>query len=365
VKLAFVVVTYQGERYIRPLLATLRASTDLSEAVVVVVDNASSDGTMEILRDEERAWASERQANGGGENEGGTLRVLPQDRNTGFAGGCNIGIAEARRLGAAYAVLLNQDLELATGWLPPLIDVMDRRPEVAAAQPLIVLHGEPDLVNTGGNALHFCGFGYCGDYRQPASRAFPDPDEVRPVAYASGAALVLRLDALAHAGAFDERLFLYHEDLDLQVRLRQLGYECVVVAKSRVGHKYDASFSPRKMRYLERNRWYILIKDWPLARLAVAAPVLIGVEAAVLVLAARGGWLREKLGTYSEVVRALPDLLRDRREVQARRAATANDVQHVVGEIHFEGFDHPIVTRVANPLLARYWRAARALLRVP
>jgi GT2 family glycosyltransferase len=352
VKVAFVVVTYQGERYVGPLLATLRASTDLRDAVVLVVDNASTDGTVRVLREAEPTW-------------GAGLRVLPQDRNTGFAGGCNVGIAEARRLGATYVMLLNQDLELAPGWLPPLLEVMDRRPDIAAAQPVVVLHQEPELVNTGGNALHFCGFGYCGNYREPAARVFPDAREVRSVAYASGAALLLRLDALDRSGAFDERLFLYHEDCDLQVRLRQLGYECVVVAASRVAHKYDAGFSARKMTYLERNRWYLLIKDWPLARLAVAAPALLGTEAAVLVMAARGGWLRGKLGTYREIARALPTLLRDRREVQARRTPAANDGEHLVGEIRFEGFDHPIVTRFANPLLSRYWAVARRLLRVP
>ena len=138
-----------------------------------------------------------------------------------------------------------------------------------------------------------------------------------------------------------------------------------MVAASRVAHKYDAGFSARKMTYLERNRWYLLIKDWPLARLAVAAPALLGAEAAVLVMAARGGWLGGKLGTYGEIARALPALLRDRRDVQARRAPAANDVDHLVGEIHFEGFDHPIVTQFANPLLSRYWALARRFLGVP
>ena len=364
--LAFVVVTYQGERYIGPLLDTLRASTDLRDTVVVVVDNASTDGTLDVLRAAERTWADgPPAASDGAGGAAGALRVLRQDRNTGFSGGCNAGIAEARRLGARYVMLLNQDLELAPGWLPPLLAVMEARPDVAAAQPVIVLHAEPALLNTGGNALHFCGFGFCDRYRAPAAEVFPDPKEVRSVPYASGAALLLRMEALERVGGFDERFFLYHEECDLQIRLRQLGYDCVAVAASRVAHKYDASFSPRKMTYLERNRWYVLIKDWPLARLLVAAPALAGAELAVLALATRGGWLRGKLGTYRDIARALPGLLRSRREVQARRVAAANDGDHLTGEIRFEGFDHPILTRFANPVLARYWAAARGLLRVP
>jgi len=356
VKLAFVIVTYHGERYVRPLLDTLRANTDLTNAEVIVVDNASSDGTLGILHEEQQTWTARTQ--------GGRLHVLPQDRNTGFAGGCNIGLAKARALGAKYAMLLNQDLELRPGWLEPLVQVMDARPEVAAAQPLVLLHAEPDLVNTAGNAIHFCGFGFCDRYREPASVVFPAGNEVRSVPYASGAALLLRLEALDRTGDFDERLFLYHEDCDLQIRLRQAGYECVVVSASRVAHKYNAEFSGRKMIFLERNRWFLLLKDWPLSRLLVALPALMGAELAVLVLATRSGWLRGKLGTYGEIVRAFPGLMRDRKAVQARRSSSANDGQYLTGEIRFEGFDHPILTKFANPLLARYWWFARRVLRV-
>jgi len=355
VKLAFVVVTYFGERYIVPLLDTLRANTDLADTAVIVVENASTDGTRALLQAQAETWQA---------RTGGQLRVLLQERNTGFAEGCNIGLAEARRLGAPYAMLLNQDLELTPGWLPPLLAAMDARPQAAAAQPVIVLHDAPDRLNTAGNAIHFCGFGFCDRYRAPVDEVLPDPAEVRSVPYASGAALLLRLSALEQAGGFDERLFLYHEDCDLQLRLRQLGYDAVVVAASRVAHKYDAGFSPRKMLFLERNRWFLLLKDWPLPRLVAAAPALLGTELAVLALAAKGGWLAGKLKTYGEIARALPGVLADRRAVQARRAAGANDGDYLTGALTFEGFDHPLITKVANPVLSRYWAFVHRVLGV-
>jgi len=355
VKLAFVVVTYFAERYVVPLLDTLRANTDLTGTVVIVVENASTDGTRALLQTQQETWTA---------RTGGQLRVLPQDRNTGFAEGCNIGIAEAKRVGVPYVMLLNQDLELAPGWLPPLLAVMDARPEVAAAQPVIVLHDQPDRLNTAGNAIHFCGFGFCDRYRAPVAEVLPDPGEVRSVPYASGAALLLRLAALEKAGAFDERLFLYHEDCDLQIRLRQVGYDVVVVAASRIAHKYDAGFSARKMAFLERNRWFLLLKDWPLPRLLAAAPALAGTELAVLALAAKGGWLRAKLNTYREIARALPGVLADRKVVQARRSSEASDGDYLTGALTFEGFDHPLVTKVANPLLSRYWSFVHRVLGV-
>src|SRR5262249_4451320 len=151
------------------------------------------------------------------------------------------------------------------------------------------------------------------------------------------------------------RLFLYHEDLDLQVRLRQAGWDCVLVPRSVVLHKYTPTFSAYKYGQMECNRWFVLLKEWPTRRLFAAAPVLLGVELAVLVFALRGGWLREKLRGYRELVAALPSLLADRRALLAARVPDASDRQVLTGKIEFEGLDHPIITRVANPLLSAYW----------
>jgi GT2 family glycosyltransferase len=349
-KLAIVVVTYQAERYLDGLFSTLKQHTQLDDVAVVVVDNASSDGTLAELSRISQSWPG--------------LHVLPQARNTGFAEGNNIGLRWARERGAAFALLLNQDIEVTPNWLQPLLSLMDTRPDVAAAQPLVVLHSEPHLINTAGNELHFCGFGYCGAYRQAIDSLPPDA-QPRSVAFASGAALLLRMDALAQSGDFDEKLFLYHEDCDLQIRLRQLGYDCVLVPASRVLHKFTARFSARKYALLDRNRWLVLLKDWPLARLAVAAPALAGSELAVLVFAARQGWLREKLSSYAEILRLLPAVMRDRRQVQGNRSPGATDGASLTGSIRFSGLDHPIITRVANPLLSAYWSFARKVLHVP
>lgn len=349
-KLAIIVVTYQAEPYLDGLFSTLQQHTDLHDIEIVVVDNASSDATLAKLDRIRQAWSN--------------LHVLPQTRNTGFAEGNNLGLRWARERGAAFALLLNQDIEVTAGWLKPLLSVMDARPEVAAAQPLVMLHSEPQLINSAGNQLHFCGFAYCGAYRQGIDSVRPEQG-IRSVAYASGAALLLRMDALARAGDFDEKLFLYHEDCDLQIRLRQLGYDCVLVPESRVLHKYTERFSARKYALLERNRWLVILKDWPLARLVAAAPALAGAELAVLLFAARRGWLRAKLASYGEILRLLPAVVGERRQVQKNRSPGATDGAWLTGSVRFPGFDHPAITRVANPVLSAYWSLARKILREP
>lgn len=346
---AIIIVTFRARAYLAGLFASLARHTDLSALRIIVVENDSDDGTREELARVTSGWAN--------------VELLLQARNTGFAEGNNIGLARARELGAEFAVLLNQDLELLPSWLEPLLEVMAERPEVAAAQPLILLHSDPRLLNTAGNQLHFCGFGYCGDYLRAVDE-LPLAASVRSVAFASGAALALRMSALAQSGDFDEMLFLYHEDCELQVRLRMLGYDCVVVPKARVLHKYTAQFSAKKYALLDRNRWLVLLKDWPVERLFIAAPALIGTELAVLFFSAKSGWFRDKLASYGEIATRLPRVMRERKRVQRLRVAHATDGAVLTGAMHFDGFEHPIITRFANPLLSAYWRFARGTLKV-
>jgi GT2 family glycosyltransferase len=346
-QVAISIVTHQSRAHLDELFASLRAHTDLDRTPIIAVDNASTDGSVERLRELSSALPH--------------LEVLAQPRNTGFAGGNNIAIERARRLGVRYVLLLNPDTAVTPGWLDALVAVMEARPEVAAAQPLLMLWDEPERINSAGNRIHFCGFAYCGGYRQSKDEAGVN-GQVLSVPYASGAALCLRMSALDEVGVFDERMFLYHEECDLQLRLRHLGHECVLVPTARVLHKYGSGFTPQKYGWLERNRWMMLIKDWPAARLVVAAPALAAVEVAVLVFAARSGWLPQKFWAYGELIRHLPETLAARSEIQARRR-WSTDIWHLTGEMQHPGIDHPLLTHVANPLLTAYWRAARKVLR--
>lgn len=347
-RIAILIVTYNGRDYVAELFASLRAHTRLDEVVIIVVDNGSTDGTVEALHAE-----AARTPN---------LTLLCQRENSGFAGGNNIGLAEARRRGVEFALLLNHDTVVTPGWLDPLLAVMESRADVAAAQPLLVLHEEPELVNTAGNQLQFCCFGYCGDYRRRVVDLGLGKEPIS-VPYATGAALLLRMAALDRVGDFDPRLFLYHEDLDLQVRLRQAGYDCVLVPTAVVRHKYTASFSPAKYVWIERNRIIVLLKSWPLPLLLAAGPALLAAQLAVMGFAARGGWLGRLMRGYGQVVRQAGAILAERKKIQHARSPNATDLDVLSSGIHFEGFDHPILTSVANPLLAAYWRMIRPLVK--
>jgi hypothetical protein len=88
----------------------------------------------------------------------------------------------------------------------------------------------------------------------------------------------------------------------------------------------------------------------------------VAAQLSVMAFAARGGWLPQLMRGYGEVARSVVPLLAERRKVQAARSRDATDVEHLSASIQFEGFDHPLLTKVANPLLEAYWKLVRPLV---
>jgi hypothetical protein len=116
---------------------------------------------------------------------------------------------------------------------------------------------------------------------------------------------------------------MYCEDVDLSLRARLAGGRLGIEPAARVDHDYDFAKGAAKWRRLERNRWAVLLRDYPGPLLALIAPALLATEVALVAVAASGGWLGPKLLATADTARALPRLLRERRAVQATRTVSA------------------------------------------
>ena len=307
---------------------------------LVVVDNASSDASAAVARSAAPA-----------------ARVLETGVNGGFAAGCHAG---ASATSAPLLLFLNPDAVVAAGCLDALRACASAEPGWGAWQALVTMDGGRE-VNTAGNLVHVLGFGWAGDLGRPVSSV---PDRRRVVGFASGAALVVRREAWEGLGGFDERYFMYGEDLDLSLRLRLAGWEVGVEPAARADHSYAFTKGDYKWFYLERNRWWTLVGVYPGALLALLVPALLAFEVALLAAAWRGGWLRAKLRAQAAVVRELPAMLARRREVQATRRVgarrfadgltTSLDSPHLAAATAVPGL---------VPAQARFFEALRGLLR--
>jgi GT2 family glycosyltransferase len=289
---AVVIVTHEsaGEigRTLNALVPQLRPGDEL-----IVVDNDSADARVTI--------GSVRATAPG-------ARIVQQE-NSGFAGGASAGAALAT---APLLFFLNPDARPAPGCLDELRRPLGERPSWGAWQALVTMDGGT-RINTAGNVAHYLGVSWAGRCGAPVSEA---PTGLEEVAFGSGAALTVRRDAWEQVGGFDERYFMYCEDLDLSLRLRLAGWQVGIAPAARVEHAYEFEKGGRKWFLLERNRWWTILSDYPTALLVLVAPALLIAELALLAVAARGGWLPAKLRAVAAVVRALPAMLARRRSVQ-------------------------------------------------
>ena len=204
--------------------------------------------------------------------------------------------------------------------------------------------------------------GWSGNCGQPIERA---PDGPVEVDFASGAALCVRRQAWERIGGFDDRYFMYSEDLDLGLRMWLSGHAAGVVPAARVEHDYEFAKGELKWFLLERNRWWTILADYPAGLLLAVFPALIAAEALLLIVAARGGWLRSKLRAQGAVLRALPQILARRRAVQATRIVSAFQFTERLSARVDNPYLGPVARVHALVVLQRgYWRAIRTLLRL-
>ncbi len=217
-----VIVSFRGTELLRRCLRSLRDSLPAGEATVTVVDNASGDGTAEMVA-----------------SEFPEVRLLPQTRNLGFAVAQNIGI---RRGSAPYVLVLNPDAAIDPGTLPPLLELMEATSEVGCAGPALVRedgsfdHAARRSFPTPLSALgHFTGIGRRMEGGALAAYRAPEVDR-GPVDAVNGAFMLLRRRALEQVGLFDEGYWMYMEDLDLCRRLRDGGWITFYEPRSRALH---------------------------------------------------------------------------------------------------------------------------------
>jgi GT2 family glycosyltransferase len=215
-------------------------------------------------------------------------------------------------------------------------------------------------INTRGGVIHFTGIAWAGDAGRPLPREGVAPGEVP---FASGACLAVPLARWRDAGGMPEPFFLYQEDVDLSLRLRLAGGSVGIEPAARVDHDYEFAKGPAKWRYLERNRWAVILRTYPAPLLLLLAPALVATEIALFAIALAGGWGRQKLLANLDLLGWFPRLVRERRVIQARRAITAAQfARHLTPDLDSAYLGRAAGSRPLRAALRGYWSVVLALL---
>ena len=265
---AIVVLSLDGREDTLACLASLRQVAWEGPLTILVVDNGSSDGTSEAVRE-----------------QFGDVVLVRSERNLGFAGGNNLGIRRALELGADDVILLNNDTEVDPALVTELERARAERPDAGALCPLIT-YAEPRELIWYAGARFDPRRGYHGSqdgYRIPDTGQYA---EVRETERFSGCCVLFPRDVLEETGGFDEDLFLHYEDIEWSLRIRAMGRRIYVVPSARVLHKVSAGSggenSPTLAYYGMRNVLVVCRRHAPLGRLRSALREAEAVAAQVL-----------------------------------------------------------------------------------
>lgn len=245
--ISVIIPNYNGAALLPPCLDSLRSQT-YTDFEVVLVDNASADDSVALLR---RDYPE--------------VSLLALERNLGLTGGCNLGMAQAR---GELLVCLNNDTEADPGWLWAIVEALEKHPEAGMVACKLLLFDRRDTIHSAGDA---CGLDGIPVNRGVWQKDGPPFDKPAWVFGACGGAAAYRREMLEQialpgtpAQVFDEELFMYCEDVDLNWRAQLAGYRCLYVPGSVVYHRLSATGGGKLASfYVGRNTIWVTAKNYP------------------------------------------------------------------------------------------------------
>ncbi|MBC6446843.1 glycosyltransferase family 2 protein [Actinokineospora xionganensis] len=332
-RVSAIVLAWKSEPWLRRSVTALLGSEKV-DLDVVLVDNGCTDDDVEVLA----------QLPG--------VTVVRPGRNLGYSGGNNAGVAVAD---GDYVALINGDAIVEPNTIARLVEEL-ARPEVGIAAAGVRLAENPALLNSSGNLVHVLGISWVGGLGEPETRTAPTE-----VAGAMGAGLVTSREHWDRLGGFFEQYFAYHEDADLSIRTWRLGLKVVNVPDAVVVHRYEFSRNTEKFYLVERNRLIFVTTLWSARALLLLAPALLALELAMLALAVKEGWARDKVRGWVWLWRNRT-VLRERRAL-VRGMQTVPDREWM--RVLTPRLDTPliqvpaVILRPLNAATTAYWKLVR------
>ena len=246
-KVAVAILNWNGTEHLRRFLPSVINHSGNAE--IVVIDNASTDQSLQLLRSDFPA-----------------VKVVLNPKNYGYAGGYNEGL---REISADYLILLNSDVEVTRGWITPVISEMEKDPLIAAAQPKIKSFTNRDEFEYAGAAGGFLDkdfYPFCrGRIFDLAEKDNGQYNDLAEIFWATGACLFVRKRTFDELLGLDADFFAHMEEIDLCWRMKNRGYRIICVPQSEVFHLGGGTLNyntPRKTYLNFRNNLFLIHKNY-------------------------------------------------------------------------------------------------------
>lgn len=322
-KVAVVILNYNGKKFLEEFLPNVIENTNADLADIVVADNASTDGSVDFMRERFPE-----------------IRLIENGFNGGFATGYNLAL---RQIEAEYFVLLNSDIEVTSHWIEPVVELMDADRNIAACQPKILSYYEKqkfEYAGASGGFIDRYGYPFCrGRLFQHLEEDLGQYDDACEVFWATGACMFVRADLYLKYGGLDDSFFAHMEEIDFCWRMKNLEYSIYCCPQSKVYHIGGGTLpksSSRKTYLNFRNNLSLIYKNLPSKHVSwiVAYRILLDWVAAIKFLF--GGGLKD----FWAVIRAhfafykrIPTLRKFRKEHPSRQVN-----RMYMGNIVFDSF---------------------------
>lgn len=301
VKLAVVILNWNGKRFLETFLLPLIKSLP-AYAEVVVADNNSTDDSLKFMQ---RNYPS--------------IRVIENPSNQGFAEGYNTAL---KQVDAEFYCLLNSDIEVSEHWIEPIVECFEQNPDVAVIQPKLLSYSEKDMFEYAGASGGFIdkyGFPFCrGRVFGVLEKDLGQYDSPMDVFWATGAAMFVRSEVYHRLGGLDSDFFAHMEEIDFCWRVKNQGYRICVVPQSIVYHVGGGTLPKNNSlkTYLNfRNNLYLLQKNLPQNRVFITFFVKFFLDqiAAVYFL------LQGNRKDFTAVYRAMFHFWKNRKQMKQKR----------------------------------------------
>ena len=250
--IAIAILNWNGKNWLKKFLPNVINHS--GEAIVYVIDNLSTDDSVEFLK-----------------REFPTVKIIVNKKNYGFAGGYNEGL---KSINAEYYCLLNSDVEVTENWLLPVLDLFEKNNDIAAIQPKILSFNKKDefeFAGAGGGFIDNLGYPYCrGRVFDDVEKDHGQYDDETEIFWASGCCLFIRSKDFWNQNGFDERFFAHQEEIDLCWRLINTGRKIFYTGKSTVYHVGGGTLNkenPQKTYLNIRNNLSMMLKNLPFPKL--------------------------------------------------------------------------------------------------